>query len=251
MSAITLVPDIGYAAEGASALLMDLYLPKEKTDFPLLIFFYGGGLEAGDKDNLASMARTFADSGIAVAVPNYRLFPTVSYPAFIEDAAKSVAWVKKHIHEYGSCKKIFVGGHSAGAYLAMMLCFDKSYLSAQGIDADELGGYIFGSGQPTTHFNVLKYRGEDPRRVIIDEAAPIFHIRSTGAPLLILCADNDMENRLPQTQLMVTTLHHFCYDNEVDFQILYGHDHGSYLEPKENQPSKFFEIASDFIQRNS
>jgi hypothetical protein len=106
---------------------------------------------------------------------------------------------------------------------------------AETIDADEMNGFIFGSGQPTTHFNVLKYRGDDGRCVIIDKAAPIFHIRSTGAPLQIICGDNDIENRLEQTQLMVSTLRQFCYDNKVDFQLLHGYDHGNYIEQKENQ----------------
>lgn len=250
MFEIRQVQNICYSVEDNSELLLDLYLPIGSTASSLLIFFHGGGLEEGDKEDLSSLAKEFASSGIGVATPNYSLFPKAFYPVFIKDAAKSVAWLKKHISEYYSCKSIFIGGHSAGAYLAMMLCFDRSYLLAHDIDADEFSGYIFASGQPTKHFNILKYNGEDERQVIIDEAAPIRHIRSTGSPLQIICADNDMENRLEQTQLMISTLRQSHYDNEVDFQLLHGYDHCSYLEQKGNQHSKLYQVASDFIQRH-
>jgi hypothetical protein len=170
---------------------------------------------------------------------------------FIQDAAKPVAWLKKHINEYGTCKSLFIGGHSAGAYLAMMLCFDKSYLFTQGIDADELNGYIFCSGQPTTHFNILKSSGNDVRQVVVNEAAPVFYIHSTGAPLQIICTDNDIENRLEQTQLLVSTLHHFRYESEVDFQLLRGYDHSGYLDKQDSNHSMLYQIASDFIRRHS
>lgn len=251
MGKIEIVRNLVYATDGGKALLLDLYLPKDCAEFPLFIFFYGGGLEGGCKEEMCLLAEEFAGAGIAFAVPNYRLFPHVSYPVFIEDAARATAWLKAHIAEYGRCTDIFVGGHSAGAYISMMLCFDKSYLGKVGVNADEMSGYIFASGQPTTHFNVLKYRGEDSSLEIIDEAAPIFHIRSSGAPLQIMCSDNDMEGRLAQTRLMVSTLAEKHYDSEVDFRVLEGYDHCSYLERDKDGKSLFFEMAFSFIDKNS
>ncbi len=243
--------NICYTAAGEAEGLLDLYFPIGNSAFPLLIFFYGGGLEGGAKEDISFLAKEFAGSGIAVATPNYRLLPHAAYPVFIEDAAKSVSWLTKHINEYFPCKDVFIGGHSAGAYIAMMLCFDRSYLSMQGVNADDFSGYVFCSGQPTTHFNVLKYRGEDCRRVIIDEAAPIYHICPKGAPLQIICADHDMENRLEQTQLMVSTLKHFGYEKEVDFQLLRGYDHGNYLQQAGRRHSKLYQVAAGFIQKYS
>jgi dipeptidyl aminopeptidase/acylaminoacyl peptidase len=231
--------------------LLDLYFPIGNTAFPLLVFFHGGGLEEGAKEDLAALAREFASCGIAVAAPNYRLYPQAAYPAFIEDAAKAISWLTEHINGYFLCKNIFIGGHSAGAYIAMMLCFDRAYLSNQGLNSEEFGGYIFCSGQPTSHFTVLKHRLEDPRKVIIDGTAPIFHIRSKGAPLQIICAGADIENRLEQTRLMVSTLKQFGYEKEVDFKILRGYDHSSYLHREGGRHSRLYEISSGFICRHS
>lgn len=242
--------NICYYSDGNAKLLLDLYIPAGNEAFPLLIFFYGGGLESGSKEDISELAEEFASSGVAVAIPNYRLFPEVAYPVFIEDAARSIAWLKRNIDGYFSCKGIFVGGHSAGAYLAMMLCFDKTYLAKNGIDPDELNGYLFCSGQPTTHFNVLKYRGEDTRKVIIDNDAPICHIRSNGAPMQIICTDNDVENRLEQTQLLISTLKCFRYEKEVDFQLLHGYDHCNYMDRVDNQHSRLFQVAFCFLQRH-
>ena len=147
------------------------------------------------------------------------------YPQFICDSAEAVNWVYKNIGEYGKCEGIYVGGSSAGGYLSMMLCFDKKWLAPYGINPAELGGFIHNAGQPTAHFNVLKEMGFDSKRVIIDETAPIYYIgeAESYAPMMILVATNDMQNRYEQTVLLVSTMRHFGYDmSKVDFRILEG-----------------------------
>lgn len=248
MKNIKTVLNIAY--NDSKDMLLDLYLPEERSDFPVLIFFHGGGIESSSKESVATIGKELAESGIAVAAPNYRLFPNVSYPGFIEDAAQSVAFLKDYMFQNYGCKHFFIAGHSAGAYIAMMLCFEKSYLYKYNIDSDELKGYIFYSGQPTTHFNVLKYRGDDPRSTIIDKDAPLYHIRSSGAPLKIICTDNDIECRLEQTQLMVSTLRMFQYENEVDFEIFHGYDHGNYRDLEEDNHSMMFKSAYAFINKH-
>ena len=123
------IKDIAYAENGNPAQTLDLYLPDER-DFPIFIYFHGGGLEHGDKGNAGSplMASYLTQRGVALASANYRMYPEAKYPEFIEDAAQAVAWVKQHIAEYGGNDKIYVGGSSAGGYISMMLCFDKKYL---------------------------------------------------------------------------------------------------------------------------
>ena len=151
---------------------LNIYLP-DKDEFDVFIFFHGGGIEGGCKekspDEKFDFVSTVLDSGIAVVTANYRLYPDAVYPDFIRDAASVVAWVNKNIDKYGKCKKIFVGGISAGAYISMMLCFDKRFLAVHKIDISTLGGFVFDAGQPTAHFNVLREKGIDPKRVIIDD----------------------------------------------------------------------------------
>lgn len=218
-------PDIRYAAP--EECLLDLYLPENPQNFTTILLMHGGGLEHGNRkgDSIRNMAEAFARFGLATVSVEYRMFPNHAYPDFIRDAAASVAWVKREIASYGGSGKVYVGGFSAGAYLSMMLCFDPQWLAAEGLKPLDVAGYLHGSAQATAHFNVLKYAGVDPRRVIIDESAPIWHITADSVvpPMLILVSDNDMENRLNQNQLLVGTMKHMGLDmNKVDYRVLHG-----------------------------
>lgn len=230
--------------------LLDLYLPARQRPCPLLVLFHGGGLESGGRADNKELGREFAAAGIAVASPDYRMMPAVSFPVFIEDAARAIAWLDQNAASYGYGGGLFVGGLSAGAYLSMMLCFDTHYLRDAGVPPELVDGYLFGSGQPTTHFNILKQRGEDSRLVVIDETAPLFHVRSErGAPLLIVCDDNDIPNRLEQNCLLLGTLKAFSYRSEVDFEVTSGFGHCGYADRPSQGHSRFFELALPFLKR--
>lgn len=227
---------------------LDIYIP-DCDNFDLFIYFHGGGIEGGTKETTHFLP-TLIEKGIAVISADYRLYPTAVYPEFIRDAAAVVAWATQHIEEYGHCKKIFVGGSSAGGYISMMLCFDKKYLAPYGIDPLELGGFIHNSGQTTVHFNILRERGFDSRRVIIDEAAPIYHIGTAEkyAPMLFVVADNDIENRYEETQLMISTIKHFGYDmSKIKYQLMHS-GHCQYnSEFDENGKNLFGNLIIKFI----
>lgn len=245
--------NIFYSEMQDSEQVLDLYLP-DIEDFPVFIYFHGGGIVEGDKTN-GKFFDSLVEKGIAVISANYRMYPRASYPDFLEDSAAAVAWAYTHMNEYGNPTGYYVGGSSAGGYITQMLCFDKSYLAAHGIDADQVGGYFMDAGQPTTHFNVLKERGLDSRRVIIDEAAPIFHIVGdrTYAPMFILVSDNDMENRPEQTALLVSTLKHFrCDMDRVDYKIMENSKHCRYVNAfDENGNSIFADLIFNFIKKYS
>ena len=218
-----LIKNIYYGKVQDEARMLDLYLPDAES-FPVFVYFHGGGLVNGSKDGGVAYYEQLANRGIAVATCNYRMYPAAKYPDFILDAAEAVAWVKNHISEYGICDKIFMGGSSAGGYLSMMLCFDPLWLSANRVKLSDIAGFIHDAGQPTVHFNVLKERGIDSRRVIIDTAAPLFHI-GNGAkypPMLIIVSDNDMKNRYEQTMLLMSTLDHFGYSDLATLKLMHG-----------------------------
>ena len=141
---------------------LDLYCPAGAKNLPCLVWFYGGGLTGGAKSEpyTRAICRALASEGILVACADYRLSPKAKYPAYIEDAAAAVAWVKQHAAEYGGdANRVFVGGHSAGGYLTAMLGLDPQYLRAVGVNVTDLAGFIPISGQMMTHYTIREERG--------------------------------------------------------------------------------------------
>lgn len=245
-----LIENICYGVDNPEAQVLDLYLP-DCEQFPVVIYFHGGGIIEGDKKE--KFLSYLQEKGVAVISANYRMYPDAKYPDFIEDAASVVAWAHENMKSYGTVSGYYVGGSSAGGYLTQMLCFNKSYLAKHGIDADEVTGYIMDAGQPTAHFNVLKERGFDYRRVIIDETAPIYHITANRnyAPMLVITAENDMRNREEQTALMISTLLHLgCEKEKIVRRIMSGYKHVGYVNDiDEHGNSVFADLIYDFIAR--
>ena len=204
-------------------LFLDLHVP-ESDSFDLFVYFHGGGLKNGRRGGVEVFAKTLAKRNIATASVEYRMYPDAKFPDFIVDCADSIRYLKDNISQYGKCGKIYVGGSSAGGYLSMMLCFDKRYLNAVGLEPTDIDAYIHDAGQPTSHFNVLKELGKDSKRVIVDETAPMYFVglEETYSPMLFIVSDNDMFGRYEQTMLMVKTLEHFGHADKVQTQVMNG-----------------------------
>lgn len=234
--------------------VLDLYLP-DAMHFPVFLYFHGGGLEGGDKSHFAPFVPYLLSRGIAVASANYRMYPEAKYPDFILDAAEAVAFIFGEVQKYGACDGVFVGGSSAGGYLSMMLCFDDSCLINVGVSPENVKGYLHDAGQPTTHFNVLRERGVDSRRVIVDEAAPLFHIgrRTVYPPMHFIVSDNDMKNRYEQTMLVLGTLSHFGVTSPYSHTVMHGR-HCAYTNagaPRDADGEyPFAKIIADFIGKS-
>ena len=169
---------------------LDVYYPADKKEFATVVWFHGGGLKNGNK----SVPPELKDKGIAVVAANYRMHPKVKAPKYIEDAAASVAWTLKNIESFGgSRKKVFVSGHSAGGYLTSMVGLDKRWLAAHQIDANEIAGLIPYSGHTITHFTVRAERGIDGKQPIVDDMAPLYHVRADAPPTLFITGDRELE----------------------------------------------------------
>jgi len=169
--------------------VLDIYLPGT-TDFATLVWFHGGGLTSGYK----FIPEGLKNQGIAIVAVNYRLYPKVKSPTYIDDAAAAVAWVFKNIAFYGGDPNlIFVAGHSAGGYLTSMLGLDKSYLNTYGIDADAIAGLIPYSGHTITHFTVRSERELKWDDVRVDHMAPLAHIRKDAPPIILITGDRELE----------------------------------------------------------
>ncbi|MBQ3014799.1 MAG: alpha/beta hydrolase [Clostridia bacterium] len=232
--------------------LLDIYVP-DTPSFSTFIYFHGGGLENGDKSCGEAFAGYLADREIALVSVNYRMYPNAHYPDFIEDASRAVAWVFKNIENYGDCKKIYVGGSSAGAYLSMMLCFDNKYLGAYGINPLSISGWLHAAGQPTAHFNVLRERNIDSRRIIVDDSAPIYHveIQKSYSPMTFIVSDNDIIGRYEQTMLMLATLKHFGCNEDKTKLITMNGTHCAYVQAFDCEGhSVFGNIIYNLINEN-
>ncbi|MDA3893175.1 MAG: alpha/beta hydrolase [Salinivirgaceae bacterium] len=170
--------------------VLDLYYPINKKGYATIIWFHGGGLKGGNKE----LPEYLKNKGVAIVGVNYRLFPKIKAPVYIEDAAAAVAWVFNNIEGFGGDSSlIFLSGHSAGGYLASMVGMDKGYLAKHNIDANRIAGLIPFSGHTITHFTVREERGIDGKQPIIDSLAPLFHVRADAPPLLLITGDRELE----------------------------------------------------------
>ncbi len=216
---------------------LDLYYPEDVKDFAVLVWFHGGGLEGGSKD----LPEGLKNGGYAIATVNYRLSGKGGKcPDYINDAAESVAWVIRNIAAYGGDpSKIFIGGHSAGGYLTLMLALDKSYLAAYGVDADKIVKAYPVSGQTLTHYTIRSERGLPRETPLIDAMAPANHVRKGGAPLALLTGQRDLEMtaRYEENALLYAVLK--SLGHPVELYEYEGTDHGSVMRP-----------ASDFIRND-
>jgi len=190
---------------------LDLTLPADAKGFPTYVWFYGGGLKNGGKDldseYCAEIRASLARAGVAVVTPDYRLSPKVKYPAYVDDAAAAFAWTVKHIAAHGGDpRKVFIGGHSAGGYLALLVGMDPERLKPHGLTLGSVAGIAQVSGQVFNHYTVRDERGQARYGITSDEAAPAFHIRKSLPPILTIYAQNDMLSRAEENMFFVTTL---------------------------------------------
>lgn len=217
------VPSDDPSAYRRERCVLDIYYPEGQTAYKTIVWFHGGGLEGGNK----SIPKEFKNKDVAVVAANYRLFPHCKNPEYTQDAAAAVAWVMKHIAEYGGDpKQVYVSGHSAGGYLTLMLALDKSYLAAHGIDADSLAGYYPVSGQTATHYTIRKERGIPTDIPIVDQYAPLNHARHLTAPFVLITGDRkyEMMSRYEENLYLKSVLDGVGHQNIPIFE-LQGFDH--------------------------
>lgn len=218
--------DIKYADR--EKCFLDIYTPENCENVPVYIFFHGGGIVEGSRKIGTKVPEFYCNNGIAFVSVEYRMYPDAKFPDYIIDCADAV----KYIMENYSFGKVFIGGSSAGAYLAMMLYFNKEYL--KNVDTSSIAGYIFNAGQPTSHFSYLKYdKKVDSRCVLVDEAAPIYYLRENFKEdepyLFFICAENDMTNRVNQHHVLLTAMKQFKFPQEkISFKVYAGESHCSY-----------------------
>jgi arylformamidase len=126
--------NIPYAEPGHERQVLDVYSPPKAKNLPVVFWIHGGGWVTGDKSDVHIKPKVFSEKGFVFVSTNYRLLPSVEMGTIVRDVAKSIHWVHDHIAEHGGDpKRLIVGGHSAGAQLAALVCTDDRYLKAEGL----------------------------------------------------------------------------------------------------------------------
>jgi acetyl esterase/lipase len=209
---------------------LDLYGPRDASaPLPAIAFFHGGSWQSGVKEDYAFVGASLARAGLLVAVPNYRLYPNVQYPAFINDAARATTWLARHAADHGGDPDaIFVSGHSAGAYLALMLALGTEYLGNAGFDRMRLAGAIGLAGP----YDFLPLRDRALKAVFAtagDLAAtqPISFANAATSPILLLTGAKDRGVGPRNTAVLAARLR--AHGNAVETQVYPGIGHAGLL----------------------
>lgn len=209
---------------------LDVAYEKGGEDRPVIVWYHGGGLTGGWRHVPEALLK---DGAVVVGV-GYRFASEVPVSEILDDAAASVAWVLQNIEKYGGSKsRIYLAGHSAGGYIVAMLGLDKQYLAKYDIDPDkEIAAVVPYSGQSITHFAHRKKMGIPQEKPIIDEMAPLYHVRGDAAPMLIISGDREMEmvGRYEENAYFTRMLR-LNGHKDVIFYEVDGFGHGDMADP--------------------
>ena len=227
--------NIVYGGHGRCRL--DVMWTKDSVHgLPVVVWFHGGGLVKGDKFFLPLTDHHIVQ--VAVRYPFLSGEDAVSAEQLLDAAAQAVAWTVKNIERYkGNPRKVFLSGHSAGGYIAMMLGMDPKWLGKYEIGTTDLAGIVPLSGQATTHFNVRKFSGDkDPQFMPkIDSLAPLGHVAEKDyPPMLVVSGDpaaKEWKCRAEENELLVASIRACGHTNDVEYVRLPQMDHGSMRFP--------------------
>ena len=183
--------DVRYGQQPRQAL--DIYRPLEgPPGGPVMVFFYGGGWREGEKTDYEFVASTLTENGFTVVIPDYRLYPDVTFPDFVEDGAQAMAWVDRNLLA-NTGRPLVLMGHSAGAHVAALLALDGRYLEGAGMNGDRINGWVGLSGPydflPIESGYLLDVFPEDTRA----QSQPIRFVSENAPPtLLVHGLDDDL-----------------------------------------------------------
>ena len=204
-----LTPRGGYALEGDLAYgpgprqRIDLYTPDEvAADVPLVVFFYGGRWQAGEKAGFRFVAQAFAARGYPVALPDYRLYPEARWRGILDDGAAAIAFLAARTN-----RPIVVVGHSAGAYIAAMLALDQARLEVAGVSPCRVAGGIGLAGP----YDFLPIEEDDIKGVFgpglaEPETQPVTFVDANDPPMLLATGTDDETVRPRNTASLAARL---------------------------------------------
>jgi len=193
-SGYQLTPNVAFGSLPRQKL--DIYVPRnlpKDSKAPVVVFFYGGGWDTGDKDDYKFVAEAFTSRGFIVVIPDYRIYPDVLFPGFMADPAQAARWVKDYIGGLGGdSQHIFLAGHSAGAHIAAMLTLNDEYLATAGLKPKDFSGMIGLAGP----YDFLPLKSDRLKTIFGPEegrakSQPINFVTGNNPPMLLLVGKKD------------------------------------------------------------
>jgi acetyl esterase/lipase len=215
LEGITRTSDLTYGTLERQKL--DVYQPINfKGPRPVIVFTYGGGFKTGNKNEYSFIAEAFSSLGYVTVIFDYRLYPQVTWPAYLEDGAQAIAWVHKEVGKYGGDpNRILIAGHSAGAYIAAMLSVNPEYLRAANVPDGTIkaaltfsGAYDFWNAKRKTNGGFI---GKDIQEVMgpaqsAPQTQPINYVTGNAPPFVLIHGTNDDLLAVSQAKVMKTKL---------------------------------------------
>ncbi|RUT35171.1 alpha/beta hydrolase [Arsenicitalea aurantiaca] len=187
---------------------LDVYTPQNPSgSAPVVMFIYGGAWRSGAREDYTFVGHALAAAGFVVVIPDYRVYPEVTYPGFLEDNAQALRWVEDNVARFGGDpQRVFLAGHSAGAYNAVMLSLDHSFQREYGVTipiravAGISGPYNF---YPFEYNEVRQTFGSAPNP---EGTQPVNLVTSAAPPMLLVTGTHDPIVRMQNTEVMAERL---------------------------------------------
>jgi acetyl esterase/lipase len=184
---VSISRNMAYAAGPRDKL--DIYRPRDADGrAPVVVFFYGGGWDTGARGDYAFAGAALARQGFVTIIPDYRLYPDVRWPTFLQDSARAVAWARAHAADYGGDpRRLFLVGHSAGAYNAVMLAVDRRWLLGVGLDPgrDLKGAVGLAGPYDFLPLHSVKLKAIFGPPALRPDTQPINHVDGRAPPLFL------------------------------------------------------------------
>ncbi|MEP6484855.1 MAG: alpha/beta hydrolase [Rudaea sp.] len=211
--------------DGPHRLDLDAYAPANASAAPVVVFFYGGSWDSGKRKWYSYVGRTLANNGIVTFIPDYRKYPDVQFPEFVNDAAVAVRWARDHATEFGGDpSRVYVMGHSAGGQIAALVACDARYLRSVDMQPHDLSGMIGLAGA----YSFLPFVEREPEIFGASERSqhdsqPINFVNGDEPPLLLLQGTDDDEVEPSNAQNMAARAHAIGAPAELKLYPGIGH----------------------------
>ena len=215
--------------DAAHRLKLDVYAPKQAAAAPVVVFFYGGSWVEGHRRWYRYVGTALANHGVITVIADYRKYPEVHFPAFMQDAALAVVWARAHAAEFGGdAQRLFVMGHSAGGQIAALLACDRRYLADAGMQPRDLAGMIGVAGA----YAFLPFVDDEPDIFGNDaqgryDSQPINFVDGDEPPMLLLQGEDDEEVPPDNAQAMAERAQ--AMDGTAALKLYAGVDHSSIM----------------------